>query len=163
GILLLMGKGDLHAIIKFRFSAGDLWILLGAFFFAVYTVLVRKKPSRLSPLVFLCTVFSLGTLIMLPFFFIENHFSTPVTWDASLLLIIIYLGLGNSVIAYLCWNAAIARLGAARTALFGNLIPLFSSIEALALLREKITSVHLISAALVIAGLIMANFKTKSR
>lgn len=163
GILLLMGKGDLHAIIKFRFSAGDLWILLGAFFFAVYTVLVRKKPSRLSPLVFLCTVFSLGTLIMLPFFFIENHFSTPVTWNASLLLIIIYLGLGNSVIAYLCWNAAIARLGAARTALFGNLIPLFSSIEALALLREKITSVHLISAALVIAGLIMANFKTKSR
>jgi drug/metabolite transporter (DMT)-like permease len=78
-----------------------------------------------------------------------------------LFLIIIYLGLGNSVISYLCWNAAIARLGTGRTALFGNLIPVFATIEAAYFLNEHIILIHVISMALVIIGLIIANFRSR--
>jgi drug/metabolite transporter (DMT)-like permease len=72
---------------------------------------------------------------------------------------ILYLGLGASVICFLIWNKAIRNLGAGRTALFGNLIPVFSSIEAVFLLNEKITSIYLISFILVVAGLAIANIK----
>jgi drug/metabolite transporter (DMT)-like permease len=74
-------------------------------------------------------------------------------------LIILYLGLGTSVISFLCWNAAISRLGAARTALFGNLIPIFASLEAVFFLGEKISVLHLISGVVVITGLIIANLR----
>jgi len=74
-------------------------------------------------------------------------------------LIILYLGAGTSVIAFLCWNVAISRLGAARTALFGNLIPLFAALEAVWLLGEKITAVHIIGGITIIAGLVIANLK----
>ncbi|MBL0133538.1 MAG: EamA family transporter [Chitinophagaceae bacterium] len=64
---------------------------------------------------------------------------------------------------FLCWNIAISRLGAARTALFGNLIPIFSSFEAVILLGEKITSIHIISGLLVIGGLLLANLSSKPK
>ena len=43
------------------------------------------------------------------------------------------------------------------TALFGNLIPVFSTIEAIMLLGEKITYIHVISFLLVIVGLLVDN------
>ncbi|MBS1668349.1 MAG: DMT family transporter [Bacteroidetes bacterium] len=161
GILYLMGKGDLRHILLLKFSLGDLWVLLGAFFFAIYNVLARKKPSGISPLTFLTYIFSLGTLMLLPFFILEQKHSPAIQWNLHLFWIVLYLGLGNSVISYLCWNAAIARLGAARTALFGNLIPIFASIEAAYLLNESITIVHVISLVLVIIGLIIANIRNR--
>ncbi len=163
GILYLMGKGNFKQIVLLRFSIGDVWVLLGAFFFAVYNILVRKKPSGISPLAFTTVIFTAGAFMLFPFFIFEHYHSAPVHWDRNLFLIVVYLGLGNSVICYICWNAAIARLGAARTALFGNLIPIFSSIEAAYLLKETITLIHILSLFMVIIGLIIANLKLRNR
>ena len=70
---------------------------------------------------------------------------------------LIYLGAGTSVISFLCWNAAIKRIGAGTTVLFGNLIPIISTIEAVVFLNEPFQQIHMISAGIVIAGLILAN------
>ena len=161
GILFLMGKGNLSHILQLRFSIGDLFVLLSALFFAIYTILVRKKPAAISPLVFITVIFSLGTIVLFPFYLWEHVSTAPIQWNMNLFWVVLYLGLGNSVISYLFWNAAIARLGAARTALFGNLIPIFSSLEAAYLLKESITIVHIISFVLVVAGLLLANLKSK--
>ena len=83
----------------------------------------------------------------------------PVIWDKNLFGSILYLGIGASVISFFCWNAAIARIGSVSTALFGNLIPIFSTLEAVWLLGETITLVHVISGVLVIIGLVLANLK----
>jgi drug/metabolite transporter (DMT)-like permease len=86
---------------------------------------------------------------------------TGIQWNVSLVLIILYLGVGASVISFFCWNAAIARLGAARTSIFGNLIPVFSSLEAVWLLNEKILPTHITGMALVFAGVFLANKKPR--
>jgi drug/metabolite transporter (DMT)-like permease len=41
--------------------------------------------------------------------------------------------------------------------LFGNLIPIFSSMEAVVLLGEKITVIHIISFILIVMGLLVDN------
>ncbi|NIM36396.1 MAG: EamA family transporter, partial [Hydrotalea flava] len=61
------------------------------------------------------------------------------------------------VLAYLSWNKAIPLLGAARTALLGNLIPVLSTVEAVIFLGEAFSDIHLISSIIIIAGLIIAN------
>lgn len=159
GILYLLSQGSWERLQAFRFSAGDGWVLLGALAFAIYNILVRRKPAGIHPLTFLFTVFTTGTLILLPFFLIELSHAAPVQWSFHLVLIILYLGAGASVLAFLCWNMAIARLGAARTALFGNLIPVFSILEAVLILGEQFTWVHMVSGVLVIAGVVIANLK----
>ena len=77
--------------------------------------------------------------MLLPFYIGELTSTDAVAWNTHLLLQVAYLGLGASVICFLIWNIAISRLGAGRTALFGNLIPIFSSIEAVFFTR----TVHL--------------------
>jgi len=159
GVLVLLSKGSFATLLAFRFTAGDVWILLSAFVFSIYTVLVKRKPANISPVTFLFATFIGGTLLLLPFFIIETVVMPPVVWDNHLFGSILYIGIGASVIGFLCWNAAIARIDSVRTALFGNLIPIFSTLEAVWLLGETITAVHIISGALVIAGLVLANLK----
>ncbi|MGV3595947.1 MAG: DMT family transporter [Sediminibacterium sp.] len=157
GIVLLLSKGSWENLASFRFSVGDLWVLAGAFAFAVYNILVRKKPRGISAINFLFVIFLLGTILLFPAYLTEFNITGPVQWNGNLYGSIIYLGLGTSVISFLCWNAALQKLGTGTTVLFGNLIPIFSTLEAVWLLGEQINSIHLISGLLVIGGLIIAN------
>ena len=157
GVLFLLSKGDFRNLLHFTFSEGDLWVLLAAFCFAVYNTLVRKKPVAISAPGFLLTIFGIGTALLLPFFLWELSYSHPVVWSMNLIWVILYLGLGASVICFWIWNIAIHKLGAGRTALFGNLIPIFSSIEAVVWLHERFTINHIISMIVVLTGLLIAN------
>jgi drug/metabolite transporter (DMT)-like permease len=159
GILLLLSKGSPENLISFRFSKGDWWILAAALTFAIYNTTVKKKPAAMNSTNFLFVIFLLGSVFLLPFYLYELKNKGAFAINLSNLSSILYLGLGASVICFLIWNKAIRNLGAGRTALFGNLIPVFSSIEAVFLLNEKITSIYLISFILVVAGLAIANIK----
>ena len=103
----------------------------------------------------------IGTILLVPFYFYEYQQQGGISINWSNFSVILYLGLGASVICFLLWNVSISRLGAGRTALFGNLIPVFSSVEAVILLNEKITNIHIISFILVVIGLIIANLQQK--
>ncbi len=162
GIVTLLSKGSLETLLAFRFSPGDAWILASAFVFSIYTVLVRRKPAGISAVTFLFCIFITGSLLLLPAFLVEQAVTKPIQWSGHLVGSILYLGIGASVISYFCWNAAIARIGSVRTALFGNLIPVFSTLEAVWLLDEKITLIHLVSGVLVITGLVIANSRKAS-
>lgn len=162
GIVLLISKGSWEVLFSFKFSSGDTWILAGAFAFAVYNILVRKKPVNISALSFLLIIFVLGSLMLFPFFIIEQlTVKNPTDWSPTLLGSILYLGIGTSVLAFWCWNLAISKLGAGRTVLFGNLIPIFSTLEAILILGETVTPMHFYSGILVISGLVIANITFK--
>ena len=159
GILLLISKGDLTRLRQFRFLPGDLWVLLAALSFAIYTVLVRKKPKELAPLSFLFATFFLGTLLLLPAFLIDSASRPTFQWSTPLIAVFLYLGIGASVISFLCWNTAIQKIGPSRTALFGNLIPVFSTIEAVIFLGEESSVLVVLSLLLIFCGLALANAK----
>ncbi|MFT3702795.1 MAG: DMT family transporter [Agriterribacter sp.] len=158
GVIFLISKGDINNLLHFQFGIGDRWVLLGATCFAIYNILVRKKPDGLSAISFLFMVFALGTVLLIPFYVWDILHGEAIQWSVNLVWVIVYLGLGASAIAYLCWNIAIRRLGASPTALFGNLLPVFSTIEAAFILNEQFTWVHLVSMLLVFTGILLANY-----
>jgi drug/metabolite transporter (DMT)-like permease len=159
GVLYLLSQGNFRNLVTFRFTTGDWWILAAALSFAIYNTSVKKKPREMPAISFLFIVFLLGTVILVPFYIYELNNKGGFAIDLANISSILYLGLGASVICFLIWNKAIAALGSGRTALFGNLIPVFSSIEAVILLQEEISSIHVISFILVAAGLVLANLK----
>lgn len=163
GILILLSDGSWAKLAGFQFTKGDVWILLAALTFAIYNILVRKKPVGISPLGFLLATFWFGTIMLFPMYLIEASNSPAIHWNPSLFMVILYLGIGNSVLSFLFWNASIAELGAGRTALFGNLIPIFSTFEAVIFLHEEVRPIHFISGILVIGGLVIANLRMKKR
>jgi len=157
GILFLICKGNLRNLATLEFSKGDAWVLLAAFSFAVYNVLVKKKPVAISPTGFLFTAILFGAVMLIPLALLEGRNATPIAWSWNLAAVLLYLGLGASIISYLLWNKSIQLLGAGPTALFGNLIPIFSSLEAVFILHEKFTVQHVISMVIVFTGLLIAN------
>lgn len=157
GILYLIASGQLHALKLMRLNHGDVIVLFAAFSFSVYNTMIKKRPARISDTGFLWIVFTIGTLLLLPFYIAETITTQPVQWNPVMIGSVLYLGIGASVISFFCWNASVMRLGASRTALFGNLIPLFSALGAVVLLNETITSIHLYSAFLILTGLFIAN------
>ncbi len=162
GVLFLLSKGDFRNLVNFKFGTGDLWALLAAFCFAVYNTMVKKKPAGITPVNFLFIIFTFGTLMLVPFFIWELSTKPAVIWNGHLLSSILFLGLGASVICFLIWNIAINKIGAGRTALFGNLIPVFSSIEAAIILHEEFTWVHVVSMLIVFAGILLSNLKGRN-
>lgn len=163
GIVWLLGQGNITTLLHLRFGAGDGWILAAALAFAIYNIRVRKQPPGLPGTTFLLVVFMLGTFLLLPAWLVEANLQPPVQWNTNLMLIILYLGAGTSVIAFLCWNVALRYLGAGRTALFGNLIPVFSTAEAIWILNERLTWIHITGGIVVVAGLVLANLPTLQR
>ncbi len=159
GILFLLSGGNWQNLVGFQFTKGDQWVLLGAFCFSVYNILVRKKPQEVSPGSFLFVAIAMGAVMLFPFYIAERAVTPPISWNFNLVMIILFLGAGASALAYTCWNAAINVLGAGRTALFGNLLPVFSSIEAVLILDESFTSLHLVSMVVVFAGILLSNLK----
>lgn len=157
GILFLLAKGDFHNLLHFQFSKGDAWVLLAAFSFAVYNTLVKKKPAAVSAVNFLFSTFCMGTVLLIPFFIWETTHTQPIKWNVNLFGVIVYLGLGASVICYFLWNRSIQSLGSGRASLFGNLIPVFSSMEAVVILNEPFSIQHIISMGIVFIGLFVAN------
>ncbi len=92
GIVLLISKGSWDTLLSFKFSSGDTWILAGAFAFAVYNILVRKKPIHISSLSFLLIIFIMGALMLFPFFILEQTMvKNTVQWSSSLIGSILYL------------------------------------------------------------------------
>jgi drug/metabolite transporter (DMT)-like permease len=157
GILFLLSKGSFYNLLHLQFTKGDVWILLAAASFACYNIFARKRPPQISAMGFLFFVFAVGTVLLLPAFIIESSYTQAIAWNSKIAGSILYLGLGTSVIAFLFWNRSIKEMGAGRTALFGNLIPIFSSMEAVVLLGEKITVIHIISFILIVMGLLVDN------
>ena len=158
-ILFLLSKGNFKNLLSLKFTAGDGWILLAALTFAMYNTMVKRKPASVSPVNFLFVVFSFGTILLFPFYLWDIFHSAPVEWNLKMVSIIFYLGIGASVFCFFIWNISIGILGAGRTALFGNLIPIFSSLEAVFILHEKFSWIHVISMLLVFSGLLLANLR----
>lgn len=161
GIIVLLSKGDINTLLHFKFATGDLWMIGAGFCFGSYNVFVRKKPIGISNNSFLLVIFAIGTVLLLPFALYEMNFVQPIIFNKEFLLIVLYLGIGNSTIAYLLWNMAIHRLGSAKTALFGTLIPFLSSIEALFILNEQFTVFQIISGVIIVSGIVINTWPSK--
>jgi len=156
GVVLLITGGQLSRLAHLTFSKGDLWMLGQASSFAMYTILVRIKPAELRPLTFLFSLFVLGMLFLLPWFIWELPETKAIDFSPTIVAAIIYLGVGPSLLAYLFWNESVTIIGPARASFVYYCLPLLSGVEALILLGEPITAVHVFSGIMILAGGIVA-------
>ncbi len=164
GIIILIAKGSLERLKAFHFEIGDLLSIVGALCFAIYNNLAKHKPKGISSINFLFVGFCIGTSILFPTMIFEHLIvQKPLPITLSVVGTIAYLSIGCSFVAYLFWNQSIHLIGPSRTVLFGNLIPIFSTIEAVILLGEKFTNIHIISGLIVMIGLVIANLPQKKQ
>ncbi len=83
--------------------------------------------------------------------------------DEGSLSLIAYAGIAASLLAPWMWVKAIDAIGTDSTAMFMNLLPVFSVSLAATLLGEKVHPYHLIGGLLVISGVALSQLKIQRR
>lgn len=163
GVLLLVTRGALSNLLNISFAIGDLWMLTAAITFAVYSILVKRRPEQLSVVAFQCSTFILGLIFLFPFFLWEHSAAPAPVFNTQTLLAILYVGIFASLSAFVLWNKAIALVGPAKAGMIYYTLPIFSGILAHFFLGETVGAIHFYSILLIISGILTANHESKNR
>jgi len=159
GVVLLITKGELSKLLNLSFAIGDTWMLLAAIIFALYSILLRKKPTELSVSGFQLSTFILGLVFLFPFFIWQTLSSPPIQFESKTIFSILYVGIFASLTAYILWNKAIVNIGATNAGIIYYTLPIFSGFLAYLFLDETIGINHLYSLLLILSGILIATLK----
>lgn len=163
GLLWILSRGELTALLAIRFSTGDLWTLAAASSWAIYSVMLRKRPPELDQLTFLAALILLGNLLLLPFVVLESlyhGFTFPST--PSLMGGVFYLAVFPSLLSYFFWNRGVSEVGANRAGVFVHLMPVFSIVMAFFFFGERLHPYHLSGISLIFLGIFLTTYRTKT-
>lgn len=159
GLAFMLGQGDVAFFMHQTVAQGDLLMVLAAFVYATYCVLLKRWKMQLSSWMLIYTQGVFAVIMLFPLLLTSE---TIMPTSASLPLIA-YAGLLASLIAPLCWVKAIDLIGADNSAMFMNLLPVIAVALAAALLGETITQFHVIGGLMVISGVILSQVKVRRR
>ena len=162
GILAIITKLNLDILLSLNFNKGDLIMIGGALTWGIYSTLLKKKKFTLPLLTLVHIVCTFGLISVFPQFLYELWNGQVIKFDINLVYTLIFLALFPSIGSYYCWAGAVSIIGANRAGIFLSLIPLFSTIMAIALYNEKFQFFHLIGAILILVGLYLSNKENKN-
>lgn len=157
GVLFVLTGGSIFALQSI--SKGDLMVLIGNICWALYGVLGRKYLRDSTPLATSTLTMIAGAVCFIPFVRVTNA-AVPAPLLVEAWLAIGFMAVFGSVLAYLWWNRGISRIGANRTAMFFNLVPV-STMAITAVTGGSILAVQFFGALLVLAGVVLATMKKK--
>lgn len=161
GVGFIATRGHLESLLGLSFNPGDLWVIAAVVAYAFYSALLRKKP-KLHPLSFLAVTFFIGALALMPFYIRDELAGIHFTFTSQTVVSLAYLVIFPSFLSYLFFNRGVELAGAARAGLSIHLLPVFGTVLAVLFLGEKIETFHLVGAALITIGLIIAALKKRS-
>jgi drug/metabolite transporter (DMT)-like permease len=137
---------------------GDVLVLAGSLSAAGYGVLARRvAPGRDTlSLTAVQMLVSAAIALAVAAGSFAGHHSHIGQADGGHLLAAFAVGILASVVPFLLYNAAIARVTATRAGLTLSLVPLFGTVGSLLLLGEALSAVQLAGGACVIAAAALA-------
>tara|TARA_B100001109_G_scaffold112039_1_gene91397 strand:+ start:42365 stop:43360 length:996 start_codon:yes stop_codon:yes gene_type:complete len=160
GVLAIVMRGDLQRLASLNVAHGDLILLSAMLCWAFYTLGLKAVPAAINRTGLLSVQMATGLIFLLPFWGWELASGQRPVWNFHSLLSLAYVGVVPSVLAYLLYNACVARLGPARAGLSIHLIPLFGALLSVLYLGEQIHLYHLLGAVLIFTGIVIASRST---
>jgi drug/metabolite transporter (DMT)-like permease len=81
----------------------------------------------------------------------------PASVPAKVWVALAYLGIIGTVVAFVWYYDGIKKLGATRTAVFNNLVPVFALVLSVLILHETVSWYTYMGALLVTGGVLLIN------
>jgi drug/metabolite transporter (DMT)-like permease len=156
GVVTIAGRGSLCTLAGLSFNRGDVWVMVAVVIYALYAVLLRRRP-RVHPLSLLVVLMGIGSLLVLPFSIWEAHAGASIQGGWPSYAAIAYTAVLPSLLAYLFFNRGVELIGAARAGQSMHLMPVFGVVLAVIFLGERIQAYHVAGIALIAAGIGLAS------
>jgi len=134
---------------------GNVMILCAVFAWALFAIQGKQLVKKYGA--FHITALSMigGAVMFLPigliYFAVTGIPSiTPSNWIG-----ILYLSLGTSIVSYLLWFYALGRMDTTKVAVFANAQPILTTILAVVILDQPITTAFFVGGTITIAGVLL--------
>jgi drug/metabolite transporter (DMT)-like permease len=172
GVLTVLLRGEPQRITTLQLVPGDLWMLLAACSWALYSWQLARPPASLSGSARPQWSWAEFLLVQVLFGLVwaGGAAGLEAVWPASpaaaampalpwpaLAAALAFLAIGPSVLAYRFWGLGVATAGPAVAAFFSNLTPLFAALLSAALLGEPPQPFHGLAFALIIGGIVVSS------
>ncbi len=140
-------------------------LIVGYLITTAWSAVLAKELLRanVSPITMTSTSFVVGFLSLLPVFLITGNqpFSKIASVPFTYHLGVFYMAILSGNLAYYLGNKAQKTVEIGEASLFSYLYPLFSTPLAVIWLGEKITPIFVAGAVIIVAGVILAEWKKR--
>jgi drug/metabolite transporter (DMT)-like permease len=165
GVALTATHGDLGRLLSLDINFGDVLMIGASFAYAIYSICLRWRPATHWMTFFVATVTG---AVLASFAYQALLGGGPAALLAHLpeittqgWLVAAYTVIFPSVISQIFYVRGVELIGSNRASLFVNLVPIFGTLGAVIVLGERLELFHMAAAALVIAGIVMAEWSAR--
>jgi len=155
GVAIIAIQGDLATLRTLAFNIGDIFMLAACVLYAGYTIGLRSRPQAPNFVFFFAM--SIGAFIASLVLLATEALAGAVLWpDGPGWALILFVSFFPSLLAQIFFMRGVELIGSGRAGLFVNLVPVFGSILAVAILGEQFRAYHALALALVLGGIWLA-------
>ncbi|MCP4582755.1 MAG: DMT family transporter [candidate division Zixibacteria bacterium] len=158
GIFLLISKGELTGI-GWLSSVGDWLVLISAHTWALYTIVTRDLSRDCNPLAVTAVILIGPTIVSAVSLILFADMSKFLNLPTDAFIALLFLTILGTAVAHWFWQEGVARIGAARAAIFLYLIPLATTGLAVPYLGESFGLFTALGGILVLFGVWIAQRK----
>ncbi len=156
-VAIVVMQGSLEVLLQLKFSFGDLIVMLANICWALYNVLSKRYLRDSMPLITTTSTMLISTILLLIVGGTGQMeaFHHLFKQTSTVYYPLFYMVVLGTVAAYLFWNYGISRLGAAKAAIFFNLIPIVTTTISF-FQGQTVSMIQIIGGLSVIFGVLLS-------
>lgn len=162
GAIVVISNGHPTLLFSGGFGPGEKALLGCVASWTAYSLIGRHVLKTLPPLTSVCYSALIGTVFLgIPALQggLFSHLSgiSIVGWGS-----LFFLGVGGTALGFSLYYMAIVKIGAARSSVFINLVPVFSLLLSWLILDETVKYIVIIGGIMILCGVSLTNYRPKS-
>jgi drug/metabolite transporter (DMT)-like permease len=155
GVWIVVSRGDVLGSVAGAVGLGELLMFGGVCSWAAYTLIGRRVLAGLTPLAATTWASLWGMALLALAAAPDLHDLGTDDLTLPVVLSVLYLGVLGTAVGFVWYYQAVQRLGASRTVIFNNLVPVFGASFGVLLLGEPLLPSMLLGGAIAVAGVML--------
>ena len=160
GVALTAAHGELNRLLALAVTFGAALMIVAVVVYSAYTVLLRFRPP-LHWMTLMIVLTGSAFVTSLPFAIAEFLSGSAIAPDGRGWIIVAYTAVFPSILSQILYIRGVEFIGANRAGLFINLVPIFGTLLAIAVLREAFFLYHALALTMVLGGIALAEWSGK--
>ena len=162
GVLIIIVKGEYLALIKLKFTKGDLWMLGASIGWALYSIFLFNWKTSFNVFERFTLISFFGALSLFPFYLIEEVYIRNTDFNLIFLLWVLFAALSPGIIAFSLYTYTQKYLGATTTGFALYLYTVYGALYGILFFDEILRSFHIYGVILVFLGIYLTKYKRKN-
>lgn len=159
GAIVVISNGAVLSVFRGNISIGELYILGAVFCWVFFTLLGKSVSEKLDSIIILCYSSIVGSIILTGIGIHQHSFVDLKNMTLWIMLGSLSIGTLGTAISYKFYYEAVYSIGASRSGIFLNLVPVFATIGGILILKESPTLSFFIGALMVLTGVYITNYQ----